>query len=123
MPKNPIEGLEKPKLKRRLPEFPDEEEARELLKTCIDTKLYYKTAKIRNIAIVALFLFTGVRRKELLNLVHRNIFTPSWMNLRLRCLLKQLKMPRRMRKTWSKPRVIKSALSVQPKWAYSRLPL
>jgi len=65
---NPFEGIEKPKLKRKLPEFLDEEEARELLKVCIDTKLYYKTARVRNIAIVALFLFTGIRRKELLNL-------------------------------------------------------
>ncbi|TRZ95296.1 hypothetical protein D4R78_04155 [bacterium] len=68
LPANPTENLEKPKLKRRLPGFLDEEETRELLRACIDMKLQYKTAKIRNIAIVALFLFTGIRRKELLNL-------------------------------------------------------
>ena len=65
---DPFSGIEKPKLKRRLPEFLDEEEARELLRACIETKLYYKSARIRNIAIVAMFLFTGIRRKELLNL-------------------------------------------------------
>jgi site-specific recombinase XerD len=65
---DPFMGIEKPKLKRRLPEFLDEEEARELLRVCIETKLYYKSARVRNIAIVAMFLFTGVRRKELLNL-------------------------------------------------------
>lgn len=68
LPSNPFDGLEKPKLKHSLPLFLDEEEARELLKTCMNMKLYYKSTKIRNIAIVALFLFTGVRRKELLNL-------------------------------------------------------
>ncbi|MCX5693904.1 MAG: tyrosine-type recombinase/integrase [Candidatus Omnitrophica bacterium] len=68
LPSNPFDGLEKPKLKHSLPSFLDEEEARELLKTCMNMKLYYKSTKIRNIAIVALFLFTGVRRKELLNL-------------------------------------------------------
>jgi site-specific recombinase XerD len=68
LPKNPFDGLEKPKLKRTLPEFLNEEEARELLKAAIDLKLYYKSARMRNIAIVALFLFTGIRRKELLNL-------------------------------------------------------
>jgi site-specific recombinase XerD len=66
--KNPFDGLEKPKLKRSLPIFLDEEEARELLKACVDMKRFYKSARIRNIAIVALFLFTGIRRKELLNL-------------------------------------------------------
>jgi len=66
--KNPFDGIEKPKLKRRLPEFLDEEEARELLRACINMKRTYKTRWSRDIAIVALFLFTGIRRRELLNL-------------------------------------------------------
>lgn len=65
---NPIDQLEKPKLPRRLPEFLDEEEAKELLRACIDSKQIYKSRRYRNIAIIALFLFTGLRRKELLNL-------------------------------------------------------
>lgn len=65
---NPFDNLEKPKLKRRLPEFLDEDESRELLQACIAMKSMYKSRYSRDIAIVALFLFTGVRRKELLNL-------------------------------------------------------
>lgn len=66
--KNPFDGIEKPKLRRRLPEFLDEEESRELLRTCINMKRTYRTRWCRDIAIVSLFLFTGIRRKELLNL-------------------------------------------------------
>ncbi len=65
---NPMNQLEKPKLARRLPEFLDEEEAKELLRACIDFKQFYKSRWYRNIAIIALFLFTGLRKKELLNL-------------------------------------------------------
>lgn len=65
---NPFKQIEKPKLSRRLPEFLDEEEARELLQACIDLKQRYKSRWSRNIAIIALFLFTGIRKKELLNL-------------------------------------------------------
>ena len=68
LPKNPFEGLEKPKLPKRLPEFLDEEESRELLQACISMKRFYKSQWSRDIAIIALFLFTGLRRRELLNL-------------------------------------------------------
>lgn len=67
LPSNPFEKLEKPKLPRRLPDFLDEEEARELLQTCINLKKY-KSIWHRNIAIISLFLMTGLRKKELLNL-------------------------------------------------------
>lgn len=66
--KNPFEGLEKPKLARRLPEFLDEEEARELLQVCISLKRKYKSRWKRDIAIISMFLFTGLRKRELLNL-------------------------------------------------------
>ena len=65
---NPFDGLEKPKIARKLPEFLDEEEARELLQVCIGLKQEYRSKKARDIAIIALFLFTGIRRRELLNL-------------------------------------------------------
>lgn len=68
LPKNPFEELEKPKLPRRLPEFLDEEESRELLQACINMKSIYKSRWARDISIIALFLFTGVRKRELLNL-------------------------------------------------------
>ncbi len=62
LPQNPFDKLEKPKLPRRLPEFPDEEEARALLRACMDRKLFFKSQFYRGIAIIALFLFTGVRQ-------------------------------------------------------------
>ena len=65
---NPFEGIEKPKLSRRLPEFLNEEEARHLLKTCIEMKTCYKSRWYRDISIIALFLFTGIRKRDLLNL-------------------------------------------------------
>lgn len=68
LPDNPLNGVEKPKIGRKLPEFLDEEESRELLKACIDLKREYKNRYVRDIAIVALFLFTGIRKRELLNL-------------------------------------------------------
>lgn len=65
---NPFNGLEKPKLPRKLPEFLTEEEARELLQVCINLKQKYRSKWQRDIAIIALFLFTGLRKRELLNL-------------------------------------------------------
>ena len=65
---NPFDKLEKPKISRKLPEFLDEEEARQLLMACMDMKRIYKSQWYRDIAIVAMFLFTGIRKKELLNL-------------------------------------------------------
>jgi len=73
LPNNPLDGIEKPKLGRRLPEFLDEEEARELLRACIGLKREYKNRYVRDIAIVALFLFTGIRKKELLDLKLHNL--------------------------------------------------
>ena len=68
LPNNPFIGIEKPKLSRRLPEFLNEEESRQLLKACIDMKSCYKSRWCRDISIIALFLFTGIRKRELLNL-------------------------------------------------------
>ena len=65
---NPLDGIEKPKIGRKLPEFLDEEESRELLRACIALKREYKNRYVRDIAVVAMFLFTGIRKRELLNL-------------------------------------------------------
>ena len=70
---NPFNKLEKPKIKRTLPTFLDEDESRELLQACINMKTMYKSRRSRDIAIIAMFLFTGVRRKELLNLKLRDL--------------------------------------------------
>jgi len=68
LPENPLNHIEKPKISRRLPEFLDEKESRELLLACINLKRMYKSRWSRDVAIIALFLYAGLRRKELLNL-------------------------------------------------------
>jgi integrase/recombinase XerD len=68
LPKNPFLEMEKPKLPRHLPDFLDENEAKELLQACINFKREYKSRWFRDIAIIGLFLFCGLRKKELLNL-------------------------------------------------------
>ncbi len=73
LPSNPIDSLEKPKLSKKLPEFLDEEEARELMQTVLNMKVYYKSRWHRNVAIIALFLYTGIRRRELLNLKIKDV--------------------------------------------------
>lgn len=70
---NPFRGIEKPRLEKRLPIFLDEKESKELLETCIKMKSVYKTKWKRDIAVIAMFLFTGIRRKELLNLRLRDL--------------------------------------------------
>lgn len=65
---NPFEHIEKPKLPRTLPHFLDEDESKELLQACINLKQKYKSRWARDVAIISLFLFTGIRKKELLNL-------------------------------------------------------
>ena len=73
LPGNPFVNIEKPKLAKRLPEFLDENEARELLQACVNLKKFYKSRWYRDIAIIALFLFTGIRKRELLNLKLRDV--------------------------------------------------
>lgn len=68
LPENPFNSIERPKLQKRLPEFLDEDESRELMRAVIGHKRFYKTQRVRDISIFALFIFTGIRRKELLNL-------------------------------------------------------
>jgi len=70
---NPCNSLEKPKLARRLPDFLDEGEAKELLQTCISLKRSYKSKWYRDVAIISMFLLTGIRKRELLNLKLKDI--------------------------------------------------
>jgi len=73
LPENPLNHIEKPKLARRLPEFLDEKESRELLLACINLKRMYKSRWSRDVAIIALFLYAGLRKRELLNLTLNDI--------------------------------------------------
>lgn len=73
LPNNPFDRIEKPKISRKLPEFLDEDEARKLLRACMDMKRFYKSQWYRDVAIIAMFLLTGIRKKELLNLKMRDV--------------------------------------------------
>ena len=61
---NPCNSLEKPKLARRLPDFLDEGEAKELLQACISLKRNYKSKWYRDVSIISIFLLTGIRKRE-----------------------------------------------------------
>lgn len=65
---NPISRIHTPKIPKALPRFLTKEQARLILE---ETKQYdwrYKIERTRNIAIIAMFLYTGMRLNELINL-------------------------------------------------------
>jgi len=65
---NPVKGIEKPKAPKDLPKAMDKEDALKLLEWLYIAPFRFEFERIRAKAIVAMFLFTGVRRSELLNL-------------------------------------------------------
>ena len=65
---NPIEKLEKPKVPKRLPQSLSKEEALRLLEWAEIANFTYRFERSRALAILGIFIFTGVRRQELLNL-------------------------------------------------------
>lgn len=66
--KNPVEGIEKPKMKKHLPRCISREEALKILCYATSIKWKYKLEQSRNEAIIHTLLFTGLRLQELLNL-------------------------------------------------------
>ncbi|MFY0632088.1 MAG: tyrosine-type recombinase/integrase [Flavobacteriaceae bacterium] len=65
---NPVSKVHTPKVPKTLPRFLTKEQARLIL---AQTKQYdwrYKIEKTRNIAIISMFLYTGMRLNELINL-------------------------------------------------------
>ncbi len=65
---NPIKDLEIPKLSKRLPPKLTKQDAMRLLEVVYNYPYKYKFLRYRNQAIFATFLFSGIRKKELLNL-------------------------------------------------------
>lgn len=65
--RNPTEGLEKPKLSKKAPKVISTDSAKDLLLHSYwsDEK---DNIKFRNYTIIAMFLFTGIRREELSNI-------------------------------------------------------
>lgn len=66
--KNPCENIEKPKLPKRLPRCLSKDQALQVLSAVSWHPWRYSFEKARNEAIVFMFLYTGLRLQELLNL-------------------------------------------------------
>ncbi|ETB64111.1 MAG: hypothetical protein O210_OD1C00001G0594 [Parcubacteria bacterium RAAC4_OD1_1] len=66
--KNPIEDIEKPKLENKLPFKLNKQTALRLLEIVYNYPYDSKFLRYRNHAIFSTFIFTGLRKKELLNL-------------------------------------------------------
>lgn len=68
MQKNPVEGVEVPKLEKRLPSKLTKSDALRLLEIAYNYPYEYKFLRYRNHAIFAAFIFAGLRKQELLQL-------------------------------------------------------
>ncbi len=68
MAKNPMDDIEIPKLHKRLPPKLTKQDSLRLLEVVYNYPYHYRFERYRNHAIFATFLFTGIRRKELINL-------------------------------------------------------
>ncbi len=66
--KNPCEKIEKPKLPKRLPRCLSKEQSLNILSAVCWHPWRYSFEKARNEAMITMFLFTGLRLQELLNL-------------------------------------------------------
>ena len=66
--RNPVVGIEKPKLEKGLPRCISSEEAREIRSHTASYPWKYRLERCRNLAIVSMLLMSGLRLQELLNL-------------------------------------------------------
>jgi site-specific recombinase XerD len=65
---DPTVGIELPRLAQTLPKALSVEQAEKLIATARKLKYTYPFESYRNTALVALMLFTGLRRQEVANL-------------------------------------------------------
>lgn len=70
---SPMTDYPKPKLPQQLPKSLNEKEAILLLKIVSSTPYRYHFLKLRNKAVIATLLFTGLRRSELLSLKYNDV--------------------------------------------------
>ena len=70
---NFTDDIEIPKIEKRLPPKLTKQDALRLLEVVYNYPYPYKFLRYRNHAIFSVFLFTGIRRKELLNLKYADI--------------------------------------------------
>ena len=78
MQNNPITDVEKPKMEKRLPVKLNKQVSLRLLEVVYNYPYEYKFLRYRNHAIFATFIFTGLRKQELLNLKYTDIDTDNF---------------------------------------------
>lgn len=73
MTKNPIDDIEIPKLEKRLPPKLTRQDTLRLLEIVYNYPYDYKFLRYRNHAIFSMFVFAGLRKKELLKLRYTDV--------------------------------------------------
>lgn len=73
MATNPVEGIEVPRLEKRLPSKLTRQDALRLLELTYNYPYDYKFLRYRNHAIFATFVFAGLRKQELLSLKYADV--------------------------------------------------
>ena len=68
MATNPVDGIEMPRLEKRLPSKLTKQTALQLLEVVYNYPYEYKFLRYRNHALFSMFMFAGLRKQELLNL-------------------------------------------------------
>lgn len=70
---NPIEDIEVPKLEKRIPEKLTKQDAMKILEVVDNYPYQCNFLRFRNYAIFSTFIYTGIRKKELLNLKYTDV--------------------------------------------------
>ena len=73
MQQNPIDLIQKPRLEQKLPKSIKKQEAQEILDYSFDMPSRYRFTRYRNRAIIATFIYAGLRASELMNLTISNV--------------------------------------------------
>lgn len=73
MEENPADGMEMPKMDRKLPPKLTRQEAQRILETARNMPYPYTFLRYRNHAIFATFLYAGLRKQEVLSLTLRDV--------------------------------------------------
>lgn len=70
---NPTEGMELPKVEKSLPKALTKQDAERILETIRNYPYESKFLRLRNYAIFATLIYTGIRKQELLNLKYADV--------------------------------------------------
>lgn len=71
--KNFIDDIEKPRIEKKLPPKLNKQEALKLLELSFNYPYKYRFLRYRNHAIFAMFIYAGLRKRELLNLKYADV--------------------------------------------------